>query len=139
MHANVDPYEVKETKVNEYPTDYPRHGFHVCHGCGSMAPHHSQKDAPDNGWTFNLNNFGYYAGFTDPFGDPPQIIRLCHDCVLKFLNTFPMLGVLVGGGCHSQNGPNEKPCCRYAWKAESIGDSTITWIATEDGESWTVL
>lgn len=125
--------------MNEYPADYPRHGFHICTGCGNMAPHHTQKDAPDNGWTFNLDTFGYYGGFTDEYGEIPQHVRLCHDCVLKFLDTFPLLGMIVGQGNHSMFGPQEKPCCKYAWRLETIGDSSITWIATEDGESWTVL
>ncbi len=131
-------YEPKETKVNEYPTGYPRNGFHMCHGCGSMAPHHSQEEFPDNGWAFNINNFGYYAGFTDPIGDPEQLVRLCHDCVLKLLDTFPLLSVLIGNGCHSQNGPNEVPCCRYAWKAEWIGNSAINYLASEDGQQWII-
>jgi hypothetical protein len=98
-----------------------------------------QKELPDNGWVFNINNFGYYAGFTDPIGDPEQIVRLCHDCIVKFLDTFPLLSVLVGKGGHSPNGPNEKPCCRYAWKAESIGSSTITYLASDDAESWEIM
>ena len=134
----MDPYEPKGIKVNEYPTDYPRHGFHICHGCGSMAPHDSQESLPDNGWAFDLNLFGYYGGFTDAFGEDPQRIRLCHDCVLKFLDTFPLLSVLIGNGCHSQNGPNEVPCCRYAWKAEWISDSAINYLASEDGQQWII-
>lgn len=122
--------------MNNYPDNYPRHGFHTCHGCGSMVPHHSQKNYPDNGWGFDINHFGYYGGFTDEFGQPPQVVRLCHDCVHKFLQTFPLLGILVGRGCHSQFGPDEKPCCEYAWKSESIGSSSLTYLASSDGESW---
>jgi hypothetical protein len=124
--------------MNEYPANYPRHGFHVCHGCASMVPHHTQENAPDNGWTFDINNFGYYAGFTDPIGDDSQHVRLCHDCVLKLLETFPLLGLLVQPGSHSQNGPNEKPCCKYAWKTESIADSSITYMASDDANSWEI-
>ena len=103
-----------------------------------MAPHDSQESLPDNGWAFDLNLFGYYGGFTDAFGEDPQRIRLCHDCVLKFLDTFPLLSVLIGNGCHSQNGPNEVPCCRYAWKAEWISDSAINYLASEDGQQWII-
>ncbi len=138
MHASVEPYEQKGTKVNEYPANYPRHGFHICNGCGSMAPHHSQENHPDNGWTFDLNNLGYYAGFTDCIGFEATQINLCHDCVLKFLDTFPLLGILVGKGGHSPNGPDEKPCCQYAWKAEWIGDSALTYLASEDGQDWII-
>jgi len=125
--------------MNNYPENYPQHGFHICHGCGSLAPHDSQKNLPDNGWTFDLNSFGYYGGFTDPIAEEPERIRFCHDCVLKFLETFPLLGMFVGSGCHSMTGPNEKPCCKYAWKLESIQDAHVTCVATDDGESWTVL
>lgn len=136
MVAKEDRTKQEMVVMNEYPDNYPRHGFHICHGCGSMAPHHTQKDLPDNGWIFDINNFGYYGGFTDTFGDPPQLVRMCHDCVNKFLETFPLLGMFVQNGNHSQFGPNEKPCCKYAWKLESIENSSITWIATEDGQSW---
>ncbi len=125
--------------TNNYPINYPQHGFHVCHGCGSMAPHHAQKNLSDNGWTFDLNNFGYYGGFTDSPEHESERVRLCHDCVLKFVETFPLLGMFIGSGCHSMYGPNEKPCCKYAWKLDSIENNHITWIATEDGQSWTML
>lgn len=124
--------------MNEYPPDYPRRGFHMCHGCGSMAPHHIQKSVSDNGWAFDINSFGAYGGFTDPIGEQPEWVRLCHDCVLKFLNTFPLIGLFIKAGNHSQFGPNEKPCCKYAWKTESIGDSSITYLASEDAESWEI-
>ena len=129
----------KAGKVNEYPANYPRHGFHICSGCGNMAPHHTQENSPDNGWSFDINTFGYYGGFTDNYDFPATHVTLCHDCVLKMLNMFPLLGIMLGNGCHSMFGPKDKPCCKYAWKAESIGDASITWVATEDGESWTVL
>lgn len=125
--------------MNGYPTDYPCHGLHICHGCGSMAPHHSQESLPDNGWTFDLNDLGYYGGFTDSIGEEPQRMRLCHDCVLKFLRTFPLISMFIQPGSHNMFGPDEKPCCRYAWKSESIGNNHITLLATEDGESWTIM
>jgi len=120
-----------------YPQDYPRHGFHVCHGCGSMAPHHSQMNYPDNGWVFDMSLLGYYGGFTD-MPENREEIRFCHDCVIKFLETFPLLSLFIGAGAHSQQGPDEKPCCKYAFKTEIIGDIHITSIAEENGESWTV-
>lgn len=132
--------------MSKYSADYPRYGFGVCHGCGSMAPHHSQQVLFDNGWTFNLNNFGYYGGFTDyhgdftnPIGEELERIRFCHDCVLKFLETFPLLGMFISSGSHSMSGPDEKPCCKYAWKSESINNSSITYLATDDSESWEIM
>lgn len=123
--------------MNKNPFDYPMHGFHPCSGCGNMAPHHSQTNYPDNGWSIPINQLGYYGGFTDPNSeDPPYTINLCHDCVIKLLETFPMIGLLIGKGGHSQIGPDEKPCCPWAWKFESIGHSTITYLASEDGQQW---
>jgi hypothetical protein len=123
--------------MNSYPTNYPMHGFHPCNGCGNMAPHHSQEGAPDNGWSIPVDNLGYYGGFTDALiENESNTINLCHDCVIKFIETFPMIGLLIGKGGHSQIGPNEKPCCAWAWKSESINNSTITYLASEDGQQW---
>lgn len=130
--------------MKEYPNNYPRYGFHVCHGCGMMAPHHEQKNYPDNGWSFPIDNFGYYGGFTDVISgldsnEKFNILKFCHDCVLKFLETFPLLGMFITKGSHSQYGPNEKPCCKYAWKSESINDISVTYLSSEDGESWEMM
>lgn len=122
--------------MNEYPDNYPRHGFHICHGCGSMAPHHTHKDLPNNGWTFDINDFGYYSGFTDQFDEGPIKVRICHECVNKFLETFPLLSMFVPRGSHPMWGPSEKPCCKYAWKQENIGDASFIYMPTEDGEEW---
>lgn len=132
------------TFMNQYPSDYPRHGFHICHGCGMMAPHHTQEDYPDNGWALPIDEFGYYAGFTDVISglDPNQKsdrLRFCHDCVLKFLKMFPLLEMYITKGCHNQHGPNEKPCCKYSWKSESIGDSSIMYFSSEDANSWEIV
>lgn len=130
--------------MNEYPTNYPRNGFHICHGCGMMAPHHDQKDYPDNGWSFPVDSLGYYGGFTDVISgldskEKSDVLRLCHDCVLNLLKTFPLLEIFISKGSHSQYGPNEKPCCKYAWKSESIGDSSIVFLASENTDSWEIV
>lgn len=124
--------------MNRYPDNYPMHGFHPCSGCGNMAPHHSQKKYPDNGWSIPVNDLGYYGGFTDSINEPESsyTINLCHECVIKFLETFPMIGLLIGKGGHNQFGPNETPCCAWSWKSESIGSSSITYLASEDGQQW---
>ncbi len=117
--------------------EYPMHGFHPCSGCGNMAPHHSQVNYPDNGWSIPIDHLGYYGGFTDTNkADDSYTINLCHDCVLKFLETFPMIGLLIGKGGHSQIGPDEKPCCPWAWKLDKIENAYITYLASEDGQQW---
>jgi len=103
-----------------------------------MAPHHTHKDLPNNGWTFDINDFGYYSGFTDQFDEGPIKVRICHECVNKFLETFPLLSMFVPRGSHPMWGPSEKPCCKYAWKQENIGDASFIYMPTEDGEEWEV-
>lgn len=105
---------------DKYPPDYPRYGFHMCHGCGAMAPHHSQENAPDNGWDLPYESFGYYAGFTDSERPTDDKWRLCHDCVIKFLDTFPLLGMLIPKGQHTMLGPSDIPCCRWAWRGTDL-------------------
>jgi len=123
--------------MNKHPFEYPMHGFHPCSGCGNMAPHHSQKNYPDNGWSIPIDYLGYYGGFTDTNSeDDSYTINLCHDCVIKLLETFPMIGLLIGKGGHTQNGPDEKPCCPWAWKTERIAETSITYLASEDGQQW---
>jgi len=85
-----------------------------------MAPHHSQEDAPDNGWDLPYEQFGYYGGFTDHDGACDGKWRLCHDCVVRFLEAFPLLGVLVGRGWHTMYGPTDVPCCRWAWRGTDL-------------------
>lgn len=128
--------------MNKNPFDFPMYGFHPCSGCGNMAPHHSQENYPDNGWSIPIDYLGYYGGFTDTrftntnSDDQSYTINLCHDCVIKLLETFPMIGLLIGKGGHSQTDPSGKPCCAWAWKSESIGSSSIIYLASEDGQQW---
>ena len=128
--------------MNKNPFDFPMYGFHPCSGCGNMAPHHSQENYPDNGWSIPIDYLGYYGGFTDTrftntnSDDQSYTINLCHDCVIKLLETFPMIGLLIGKGGHSQTDPRGKPCCAWAWKSESIGSSSIIYLASEDGQQW---
>jgi len=81
--------------------------------------------------------FGYYSGFSDDI-EPMLDNRIskkwfmCHDCVVKFLETFPMLGETVHKGGHSIrcDKDNSKPCCNWAWR---ISDAGIVQEA-KDGE-----
>ncbi len=120
--------------MSKFSENFPEHGFHPCIGCGNMMPHHSQKDLPENGWVIPLGDLGYYGGFSDE--EKPHSVTLCHDCVIKLLELFPMFGVLIGKGGHSSLGSDEKPCCQWAWKTESINGASIVYLASDDGERW---
>jgi len=85
-----------------------------------MAPHHSQENASENGWELPYHTFGYYGGFSDSQKSYEEQWRLCHDCVIKFLDTFPLLGVLMGKGLHGITGPSDIPCCKWAWRGTDI-------------------
>lgn len=94
--------------------------YAVCSACDTQAECNSQLTYPDNGWVLPFDTFGYYGGFDDNidvlFGK--RISRqwiLCHDCVVKFLDTFPKLAESLGGGLHPCS--DDAPCCRFAWQA----------------------
>jgi hypothetical protein len=107
-----------------------------CSACDGEFPCTQQQSYPDAGWILPFDTFGYYGGFDDNVqvltGDlrPRQWI-LCHDCVVKFLNTFPRLAEMVGPDCHPCQA--EQPCCAHAWKTtDSFGkpDSTEPSVLT---------
>ena len=130
-----------ESSMSEYPASYPEHGYHACSACGYKAPHHSQKEMPENGWVLPFESLGYYAGFTDEVevllgSRESRFWTLCHDCVVKLLETFPLLGDSIEQGSHSQMGPNDAPCCRWAWKIDSSGPAPLTVLASLDGKHW---
>lgn len=64
-------------------------------------------------------DFGYYGGFTDTQEDlnipPCQPWIWCHDCIVKLLETFPLLGKTIPSGGHHCD--NDAPCCNWAWRA----------------------
>lgn len=91
----------------------------TCSGCGEQSICSAQEKYPDNGWVLPFDTFGYYGGFDDNidvlFGE--RISRqwvLCHDCVVKFLDTFPRLAESLGKRLHHCHG--DTPCCRFAWQ-----------------------
>ena len=68
----------------------------------------------------NYDLFGYYNGFDDNVrvllgGSESREWLFCHDCVVKFLETFPLLAGDIGADCHPCQ--DDEPCCRHAWKA----------------------
>lgn len=103
----------------------------TCNGCGNEAPNNDQQNYPDGGWGLPLDTFGYYGGFDDNisvmFGDKEsRTAVLCHDCVVRFFDTFPLLAERfpIRGGhpnyCHkpdeypyNPNGLAYPSCCRY--------------------------
>jgi hypothetical protein len=92
----------------------------TCMGCGSQVKSADlNSDLPDNGWKLYPDDFGYYSGFHDSFGEEesrPFII--CHDCVVKLLELFPRLAEMIHPGGHPCQ--DETPCCRHAWQATEI-------------------
>ncbi len=72
-----------------------------------------------------FDTFGYYGGFDDNLPVLSGSLRprewiLCHDCVVKFLDTFPLLAQDIGQNCHSDNSDSPFPCCRHAWQATEL-------------------
>lgn len=96
----------------------------ICTACGKLVPAELVNDhLPDNGWSLDFSNFGYYGGFTDEFNETPRW-KLCHDCVVKLLALFPLLGETINKGGHSCD--SEQPCCEWAWRPKDIfGEYTI--------------
>jgi len=112
--------EITVSDNNDFYRDTPRYGFVKCDGCGENAPCHTQERLPDNGWALPYQIFGYYGGFTDD--DEGQSIWdksviLCHSCVLRFLDFFPLIAKRISKGGHSLMpfADEAKPCCDYAW------------------------
>ena len=108
-----------------------------CDACG-QARQASMPTATtiDGGWYLPYEHFGFYAGFTDNLealmaDDEPRSWSICHDCVVKFLDTFPLLAKSIESGGH--HSPYEaKPCCNYAWSSTLEGETVFAsggeWI-----------
>ena len=91
-----------------------------CSGCGVETVCNQQKHLPDNGWDLPFDLFGYYGGFTDEVDVLFSNRRsrswiLCHDCIVKLLTVFPLLGDTIGRGTHLCE--DETPCCEWAWRS----------------------
>lgn len=105
-----------------------------CDACGELCfPSVGNATTIDNGWWLPYAEFGYYGGYTDYLDrDEQRQWRMCHACIVKFLDTFPLLATTLEKGAHP-SAYEEKPCCNYAW---SIDDSGETVFA--NGGEWTV-
>lgn len=92
-----------------------------CSACGRRSPATQQERLPDNGWALPYEEFGYYGGFDDCLdvligGERSHRWIFCHDCVVKFLETFPRLAKDIGPNCHPSRRDADVPCCRHAWR-----------------------
>jgi len=90
-----------------------------CSACGHLSEATQQNALPDNGLLLPYETFGYYGGFSDSMRVliGHQLSKewiLCHDCVVKFLRTFPLLADSFGKGHHPCE--DNTPCCEFAWR-----------------------
>ena len=111
----------------------------VCSACRTSYPCTQQDSYPDDGWVMPFDTFGYYGGFDDNIGVLLGGRRsrewiLCHDCVVKFLDTFPLLAQDIGQNCHPADRESPLPCCRHAWQATSLFGSKDAGVHTRT--SW---
>ena len=109
--------------------------YATCSACHSRVPCTQQSHYPDKGWVLPFDTFGYYGGFDDamPVLLGQQRTRewiMCHDCVVKFLATFPLLAETIGANCHSDDRDSETPCCRFAWQGTAIFGKNVFGVHT---------
>lgn len=67
-----------------------------------------------NGLSLDIS--GGYAQFTDCFGEDysdSHQFNLCHDCVLRMIELFPVLRTKFGTACHPTAAGS--PCCDFGW------------------------
>lgn len=108
----------------------------TCDCCGKDEVATCQEHVPNDGWHLPVDTFGYYGGFSDNLRvlmgqEESNWLVMCHDCVVKFLTTFPMLAEkLTDMGHPNRNKPfglllddeREFPsCCKWAWTAVKTG------------------
>ena len=110
-----------------------------CDACDEMYPASiSSPTAIDDGWWLPYETFGYYNGFTDNLdammtsSDLLKSWSMCHACIVKFLDTFPLLAKSIEKGAHPSP-YREKPCCNYAWSIAPSGETVFAgggeWIS----------
>lgn len=107
-----------------------------CDGCGAPVTRWLPTEPPNHGLAFSLT--GSYSGFTDLFFNDDadhqfyERIDLCHDCVLRLVELFPVLRLKLGVACHPCD--DSTPCCAYAW--QSVGDNENVNIPNADLSGW---
>lgn len=104
----------------------------LCDACGrkQRLTQQTSPALPDGGWVLMFEHFGYYGGFSDDIevtlgGKDSESWTLCHDCVVKFFDAFPLLAERFAGGHHpnfihtdhdgGDIGTDHPSCCRFAW------------------------
>ena len=105
-----------------------------CDACGAALPEDTPW-FPDDGWSLDWANFGGYSQFMDVLDEPNRPTwTLCHDCVVKFLETFPALAVDIPLGAHPSR--TEAPCCPWSYRLlwEDGDASGILYLP--DGNNW---
>lgn len=111
-----------------------------CDGCNKFVkPQNGNDHLPDKGLIFSFQDSGYYGGFTDnvPWETESRMEpwKLCHDCVVKFLNTFPFLAELLGPGHHPISQEETKPCCAHSWTFDKDEQGELMTMYA-DGDGW---
>lgn len=139
--------------VNEYETWWDSDAgkpASLCDACGQKQrlTQQSHPTLPDGGWILPYEEFGYYGGFSDDlqvaFGErESRSWSLCHDCVVKFFETFPLLAEQVAGGHHpnfihtdyrsDEDGTLDPSCCRFAWTWKKVGNGVVTYYGDGNG------
>lgn len=103
----------------------------TCDACGETY------EGYNPGWDLPYDTFGYDGGFDDNLRvllgkEKSRCWWMCHDCVVKFLETFPRLAESIGPNCHPAMS-KEDGCCRHAWAATALfatkipGPQIFTW------------
>ena len=94
----------------------------TCDACGNEVERHDFSNVPALGWTVPYDTLGYYYGFTDNLDEleheTTRTFSMCHDCVVRFLETFPLLKRFIQKGSHPSS-DEDKPCCDFAWKIQN--------------------
>lgn len=115
----------------------------TCSACHTQVACTQQEVYPDKGWVLPFDTFGYYGGFDDNVDVLCGKVRsrewiFCHECVVKFLNTFPLLAEDIGANCHPDSRDSDVPCCRHAWRATDIFGKKLAGVhsltAWSDGQ-----
>lgn len=109
-----------------------------CDACGE--PRRGSVDggnAIEGGLDLPFAEFGHYNGFWDMFDSEDEPWKLCHDCVVKFLETFPRLAQRLKRGLHPTL-TLPKPCCRYSYTMVWGSDPSGTVVLAGDDGDWDI-
>ena len=71
----------------------------------------------------------------DVFEEPERTSWiLCHDCVVKFLETFPALAVDIPLGSHPSR--TEAPCCPWSYRSDWTVDPAGELFLPDNQGNW---